>query len=46
MNNKVRIMDLLKEGFSVKTLKNLNSKQINQLHSRLVKEQDAASDKT
>ena len=46
MKNKVRIMDLLKEGFKLNTLKKLNPKQISLLHSRLVKEQDATSDKT
>ena len=45
-NDKVRIMNLLREGFKINTLKKLNTKQINVLHSRLVKEQNATSDKT
>ena len=46
MKNKVSIMNLLKEGFKLNTLKKLSPKQINLLHSRLIKEQDATSDQT
>ena len=39
MNTKNNIIELLKEGFKVKTLKRLSEKQINLLHKKIVKEQ-------
>lgn len=46
MKSKIKIIELLKEGFKLNTLKKLDEKQINVLHKKLVTEQDATSDKT
>jgi len=46
MKSKFKIMDLLKEGFKLNTLKKLDGKQISVLHKKLVNEQDTTSDKT
>jgi len=46
MKSKIKIIELLKEGFRLNTLKKLDEKQINVLHKKLVTEQDATSDKT
>ena len=46
MKSKIKIIELLKEGFRLSTLKKLDEKQINVLHKKLVTEQDATSDKT
>jgi len=41
MNTKNKIMGLLKEGFKLTTLKKLDEKQINVLHKKVIKEQNA-----
>ena len=46
MKSKFKIMDLLREGFKLNTLKKLDGKQISVLHNKLVNEQDSTSDKT
>ena len=46
MKSKFKIMDLLREGFKLNTLKKLDGKQISVLHKKLVNEQDTTSDKT
>ena len=46
MKSKFKIMDLLREGFKLNTLKKLDGKQISVLHSRLVKEETATSAET
>jgi len=45
MKTKDQVMDLILEGFSIQTLGNLNEKQINALHKRIVKEQTTVSKK-
>ena len=45
MSTKNKLMELMKEGFTIKTLKNLNEKQINVLHKKIVNEQ-STTDKT
>ena len=37
--NDIRVIKLMKEGFSFETLRNLNDSQINVLYKRIVKEQ-------
>ena len=46
MKSKFKIMDLLREGFKLNTLKKLDGKQISVLHSRLVKEETTTSAET
>ena len=46
MKSKFKIMDLLREGFKLNTLKKLDGKQISVLHNKLVNEQDTATEKT
>ena len=46
MKSKFKIMDLLREGFKLNTLKKLDGNQISVLHKKLVNEQDTTSDKT
>ena len=46
MKSKFKIMDLLREGFKLNTLKKLDGKQISVLHKKIVNEQDTTSEKT
>ena len=41
MSTKNKIMELMKEGFKLNTLKKLDEKQINVLHKKIVSEQSA-----
>jgi len=41
MSTKNKIMELMKEGFKLTTLKKLDEKQINVLHKKIVSEQNA-----
>ena len=41
--NDIRVIKLMKEGFSFETLRNLNDSQINVLYKRIVKEQETGT---
>ena len=45
MSSKFKIMDLLKEGFKINTLKKLDGKQLSVLYKKIVKEQNSTSEK-
>ena len=46
MKSKIKIIELLKEGFKLNTLKKLDGKQLSVLHKKIVKEQNSTPEKS